>query len=246
MSNVRNIVKVLCLLALMLMNVVSVSADTNIYDKPLMERLRGSFEPKTYGSGKQLVRYRQAYVGDSVSKRCLVIYLHGQSGIGIDNRKHNEIEYGQACIVDYMEKRGDMSGYVLMPQLPSGTWDSQCENLKALIDHYVASDSLIDKNRIYICGTSLGGEGTWSMLRRYPKLFRAAMPVAMRMSGKASDYKGVKICYVTGNAEGNRSHDATALKNAGANVKYWYRPEASHGATCQSSFTKECLDWLFE
>lgn len=127
MSNVRNIVKVLCLLALMLMNVVSVIADTNIYDNPLMERLRGSFEPKTYGSGKQLVRYREAYVGDSVSKRCLVIYLHGQNGIGTDNR----------------------------------------------------------------------------------------------------------------------SQDATAMKNAGANVKYWYRKDACHGETCHTSFTKECLDWLF-
>lgn len=211
-----------------------------------LDEKRSLFVAKTYSKGKSLVRYREAFVGDSSSKRSLVIYLHGSSGRGTDNAKHLNDEHGQAWIVGYLQNRGDVSCYVLMPQLPSGTWDSQCENLKALIDHYVASDSLIDKDRIYICGTSLGGGGTWNMLRKYPKLFKAAMPVAMRMSGRVSDYKGMKICYVTGKDEGNRSQDAKAMEQAGANVKYWYRQDAGHGETCQKSFTKECLDWLFD
>ncbi len=36
----------------------------------------------------------------------------------------------------------------------------------------------IDPNRLYITGPSMGGRGTWDILRRYPTLFAAAAPAA--------------------------------------------------------------------
>lgn len=214
--------------------------------RPYLNNPRDLFEPKTFSSGNNKVLYQEALVYKTHQPRRLVIFLHGSNGKGTDNMKPLELEPGPKEIVKYLINKNDFSCYVLVPQLASGSWDSQCGALKALIEHYIATDSSIDKNRVYVCGTSLGGLGTWSMVSKYPNFFKGAMPVAARMSGSAANYKGTKICYVTGAAEGNRSQDAQALEKAGVDVKYWFRSEANHGWTCQSSFTKENLDWLFE
>lgn len=216
------------------------------YYKQYKSSPKDLFEAKVFSNGIQSVSYQEALVWDSLTPRGIVLFLHGSNGRGTDNQKPLQLEPGPSEIVKYMIDQEQMSCYVLVPQLSSGSWESQCDILKSLIDHYVESDSLVDKNLLYICGTSLGGGGTWSMIRRYPDFFKGAMPVAMRMSGMASEYKGTKICYVTGASEGNRSQDAIALERAGLCVKYWFRPDANHGWTCQSSFTRECLDWLFK
>lgn len=205
---------------------------------------RFMFEPKKFSERGYNILYQQALVGFK-EKRGIILFLHGTNGKGKDNKKPLELEPGPSEIVKYLVRKDSLSYYVLVPQLASGNWSAQCEALKSLIDKYIEKDNSIDKSQIYVCGTSLGGGGTWSMLQKYPNFFRGAMPVAMKMSGTPSTYKGTRICYVTGAAEGNRQQDADALKNAGVEVKYWFRKDANHGWTCQSSFTKECLDWLF-
>ena len=36
----------------------------------------------------------------------------------------------------------------------------------------------VDTNRIYITGLSMGGQGTYDAIERYPQLFAAAVPVS--------------------------------------------------------------------
>lgn len=65
---------------------------------------------------------------------------------------------------------------LVMPQCPTDTfWVARIESLKAFIDRVVALYH-VDTRRIYICGLSMGGYGTWYTAMAYPQLFAAAAP----------------------------------------------------------------------
>jgi len=65
---------------------------------------------------------------------------------------------------------------LVMPQCPPDTfWVARIESVKAFIDRVVALYH-VDTDRIYICGLSMGGYGTWYTAMAYPQLFAAAAP----------------------------------------------------------------------
>ena len=191
--------------------------------------------------------YREGRVTVNDSTRyALVVFLHGANGGGTDNVKHHQNEHGHYQILDYWEKNR-MKGIVLMPQCPIGqSWTNlqMKDKLKGLIEHYAAADS-VDASRVYICGTSNGALGGWSMIQSYPNLFAGAMLAAAVPQGNSG---GVPVCVVTGKHEGNQGNAMANLEaQKGVDVKYIYRPGWNHGQTCQQSFRETgCLDWLFE
>lgn len=191
--------------------------------------------------------YREGRVTVNDSSRyALAVFLHGANGEGTDNEKHHKNEHGHYQILDYWAKR-QMKGIVLMPQCPQGqawTNGTMKEKLKGLIEHYAAADS-VDASRVYICGTSNGALGGWSMIQSYPNLFAGAMLAAAVPQGNSG---GVPVCVVTGKHEGNQGNAMANLEaQKGVDVKYIYRPGWNHGQTCQQSFRETgCLDWLFE
>jgi predicted peptidase len=77
---------------------------------------------------------------------------------------------------------------VVMPQLPSAVreWDGSRNNialeaLEAVVVKYGG-----DRNRLYLTGLSVGGDGTWRLAAAHPELFAAAMPIAGRGSAVVS------------------------------------------------------------
>jgi predicted peptidase len=64
-----------------------------------------------------------------------------------------------------------------MPQCPEDTfWVAKIESLKKFIDNIINEFS-IDTSRIYLCGLSMGGFGTWYTAMAYPEMFAAIFPV---------------------------------------------------------------------
>ena len=65
---------------------------------------------------------------------------------------------------------------LVMPQCPTDSfWVAKIESIRAFIDRIVQHYS-IDTNRIYMCGLSMGGYGTWYTAMAYPQLFAAIAP----------------------------------------------------------------------
>ena len=65
---------------------------------------------------------------------------------------------------------------LVMPQCPPDTfWAAKVESLKRFIDHMMAQFHA-DPGRIYLCGLSMGGFGTWYTAMAYPDLFAAIVP----------------------------------------------------------------------
>ena len=103
----------------------------------------------------------------------LILFLHGSSLRGQDlNLVKN---YGPAWIA---EQRTDFSFVVLAPQCPEGEdWMDKPDRLAALLDDIVKKYR-IDQDRVYLTGTSIGGNGTWCLASRHPKYFAAIAPLA--------------------------------------------------------------------
>ncbi len=159
------------------------------------------FADKTAKLDTKKLRYREVLTApQDTAKPILVIYLHGGSGGGIDNKKQMSSP-AVSKIYDYLNEN-NVKAYFLLPQCPSNaSWNGdaprqrqhggrpspggrrprepqKCEAynkyVKALADYYV-SEFGVDSTRIYVFGSSMGGQGVWYLLADNPNYFAAAM-----------------------------------------------------------------------
>ncbi|MBE6778777.1 MAG: phospholipase [Ruminococcaceae bacterium] len=116
-----------------------------------------------------------AYVPETVSDTpALLIQLHGagERGNGGDDLDKVLI-HGFAKVVNDDNLQ---DGILIMPQCPRDTfWVARVESIRRFIDEVVARYHA-DTGRIYLCGLSMGGFGTWYTAMAYPELFAAIAP----------------------------------------------------------------------
>jgi glyoxylase-like metal-dependent hydrolase (beta-lactamase superfamily II)/poly(3-hydroxybutyrate) depolymerase len=148
-----------------------------------------SFKPGAYKDKGITMPYRYfdpANQKDAGKKYPLILFLHGEDERGTDNVKQLTGTKGATIWVepDHLKLH---PVYVLAPQLPEGSdWanESVYQSTKNLLQEFVAKNSSVDKDRIYIEGISMGGTGTWNMILKNPKIFAAALT----MSGNANAF----------------------------------------------------------
>jgi len=103
----------------------------------------------------------------------LILFLHGSSGRGTDLNLVKR--YGPPFIAT---QQLDFPFIVLAPQCPVGEyWTANAEMLVALLDD-VLKRCRIDQERVYLTGTSMGGDGTWNLACQHPEYFAAIAPLA--------------------------------------------------------------------
>lgn len=141
-----------------------------------------SFKAQTYSSETgSKIDYRIYEPKTETGKKYpLVIFLHGNGERG-SNGVTQLLGNAGATVWASAENQAKNPCFVLAPQNPlvlSGKWleKSVYETTLELIKS-VISNPLIDTNRIYITGVSMGGFGTWGFIQRNPDLFAAALPV---------------------------------------------------------------------
>lgn len=109
----------------------------------------------------------------------LVIFLHGRSLSGKDLNKL--YRYGSIYAVS---KGLKLPAYVVAPQTPMGTsWVP--DKINTLLDNLIEKHPLIDTNRVYVVGMSLGGCGTMHYCGKYWN--RVAAGIAMCGCGYERD-----------------------------------------------------------
>ena len=116
-----------------------------------------------------------AYIPENISANpALLIQLHGagERGRGGDDLKKVLIHGFSKVVNDDNFK----DCILILPQCPPDSfWVAKIESIKAFIDRMMLEFS-IDPNRVYLCGLSMGGFGTWYTAMAYPKLFAAIAP----------------------------------------------------------------------
>lgn len=115
-----------------------------------------------------VIRYPEQF--QPTRKYPLLFYIHGAGGRGRDIRLISEHdfftkteEYGQNFIS-------------IAPQCYEDSWFSIFEQLQEFISAMIHLN-FIDRDRVYVMGSSMGGYATWQLAMSRPELFAAIVPI---------------------------------------------------------------------
>lgn len=98
----------------------------------------------------------------------VIIFLHGRSLSGHDLARVKR--YG---VLRAIERGKDLEAIVVAPQTSNG-WDP--DKVMEVLDK-VEQEYPVDKERVYVCGMSMGGYGTMDVAGKYPDRIAAAVAI---------------------------------------------------------------------
>lgn len=103
------------------------------------------------------------------NKAPIILFLHGRSLSGTNLNRVKR--YG---VIRAIESGKEIPAIVVAPQVSSGPWNP--DKLLKLLE-YVQSNYNTDLSRVYVCGMSLGGYGTFDFAGKYPDKITAAVAI---------------------------------------------------------------------
>lgn len=198
---------------------------------------------ESYDSGFPYI----AYIPDHISSRpSLLIQLHGAGERGNGGNDLDKVlVHGFSKIVNDNNLKDCI---LIMPQCPTNTfWVAKIESIKKFIDEITHKFS-VDATRVYLCGLSMGGFGTWYLAMAYPNLFAAIAPCCGGgMAWNAACLK-MPIWTFHGLEDPVVSPNQTIemierLKQSNPNLKYDLYEGVGHNSW-DRAFSEETLSWL--
>ncbi len=209
------------------------------------------FSKETFINNVMTLPYRKATIPGLGDKASLVIYLHGGSSKGNDNETQMQ-EPGINSIASWLSAN-NRKAIMLVPQCPTDkAWLGSIQDvLVALLKTYI-DRGVVDVDKVYIFGGSMGGTGTWGMLSNHSYLFASAMPVAGNPIGlDAVEISRVPIYTVMGTADkimkiSNVETFLAEMDNYKAEYKFDIEDGWTHEDVCKKSYTNERLAWVFK
>src|SRR5690606_22077065 len=149
--------------------------------------------------------------------------------------------------------------YLIAPKTSRG-WSQHFENLKRVMDRLV-DEQQGDPQRIYVCGFSMGGNGTFEILQRYPDYFAAAIPMGMDFHGDSTLIKDVPIWANQGETDwyarnlARQIGEIRALNGlegdegstwiTGVNPRYSNFKGVGHGVQWMAASTQDLTGWAY-
>jgi predicted peptidase len=213
------------------------------------------------------LNYRQLYPdANTFRKFPLVIFLHGSGERGNDNEA--QLKWG---VTNFATDHNMMlhPAFVIAPQCPANmNWSNFSRERNSTEMHLQPTPSKpmelliglirqliktlpVDTNRIYITGLSMGGDGTYDAIERYPHLFAAAVPVCGRGDvSKTASIAHLPIWIFHGAEDPAVSpifslEMLQALTKAGAYPGFTQYPENGHFSWLGAYSDPLMIEWLF-
>jgi len=210
---------------------------------------------------------------DPAKKYPVVFILHGSGERGNDNQA--QLKYGPKLFLnDTIRKK--YPAIIIFPQCPKepdywsnvirkpdsngkevfhfqagGEPTHSMRSLIGLLDQFL-KEPFVDKHRVYIGGLSMGGMGTFEILRRRPEVFAAAFPICGGDNTlNAKIYAKKTPVWVFHGAKDNviaADHSiimVNAIKAAGGNAKLTIYPNDGHNSWDDAFAEPDLLPWLF-
>jgi len=208
---------------------------------------------------------------DSAKKYPVIFFLHGAGERGRDNQK--QLVHGAKLFLKD-DVRENYKAIVVFPQCPVNDYwgnllrlhgDNDKRTFYFLEDgppgkymgllqelvSYVLEKYPSKKDQVYVGGLSMGGMGTFELVRRMPKTFAAAFPVCGGANpATAKKLKKVNWWVFHGAKDDvvpphHSENMVNALKAVGAKVKFTLYPNANHNSWDSAFAEPDLLSWLF-
>lgn len=231
------------------------------------------YQKHLYINGNDTLPYRLLLPDnyDASEKYPLILFLHGAGERGNDNEKH--LVHGvQLFLKEDVRKK--IPAIIVFPQCPASSFWSNVDIKRdssgkrnfyfqeggeptpgmklaqVLLMSIIKTYPVINK-QIYVGGLSMGGMGTFEIVRRNPELFAAAFPICgggnPSTASKLTQVKwwvfhGAKDDIVPPLLSENM---VNALKNSKAAVKFTLYPDANHNSWDAAFAEPDLLSWLF-
>jgi len=183
----------------------------------------------------------------------LLINLHG----GAQRWWNKSLQEQLAIAAEMKMKRGfDLAelagkGLIVLEPNTAERWDA--DSLDTMLDYVLENYPEIDKDRVYVMGYSMGGQGTWAWINESADRFAAAAPCGFSGGSDTDDVKKlVKLpnWAMAGGDDGERPAGVKKmverLRAAGnVNVKHTELEGADHRAGNAAVFSSvELVDWM--
>ncbi|MFN2458154.1 MAG: prolyl oligopeptidase family serine peptidase [Chitinophagaceae bacterium] len=231
------------------------------------------YEKHLYVNGSDTMPYRLLLPDNynSSKKYSLILFLHGAGERGNDNEK--QLVHGAKLFLRE-EVRKSYPAIVVFPQCGEDSyWSNVKINRNVSASHKfifqergeptiamvlvqqllekIIADYSVQKDQIYVGGLSMGGMGTFEIVRRNPRLFAAAFPIC----GGAHPATARKLKNTGWWVFHGAKDDVVppvysqvmvdALKKKKASVRYTFYPDANHNSWDPAFAEKDLLPWLF-
>jgi len=210
---------------------------------------------------------------DATKNYPVVFFLHGRGESGRDNEK--QLTHGAALFLKD-SVRNAFPAIVIFPQcsdksywsnvhtiaqgnqngkrsfyfVPDGPPSTDMQLLLGLVDH-VLQNYPVNKQQVYAMGLSMGGMGTFELVRRKPKTFAAAVPICGGAhEATAKSIRKTAWWVFHGGKDDvvppiHSEKMVVALKKAKAKVQYTLYPNANHNSWDPAFAEPGLLPWLF-
>lgn len=231
------------------------------------------YESGRFTKGKDTLAYRILYPEnfDQKAKYPVLFFLHGRGECGNDNQKQL-INGGKLFLKP--EYRKQFPAIVIFPQCPTNSYwanvkittnnkgkrsfsfteggppTAPMHALQHLVKHFL-KNSFVNKKQVYVGGLSMGGMGTYELLRRLPNKFAAAFAICGGdNTNNVERYKKIPLWIFHGAKDdvvdpAYSMAVAERLKNVGKEVKFTLYPNANHNSWDSAFAETDLLPWIF-
>jgi len=202
----------------------------------------------------------------------LLLFLHGAGERGNDNKK--QLIHGSHLFTD-PGNRQRFPSIVVLPQCPEDDYWSNVNRtvnedgsrsfefdvqkpptdamqaVIALMDSLLGTD-MVDKDRVYVGGLSMGGMGTFEIAYRRPDWFAAAFPICGGGDPSSADAIAGEIPFWIFHGEKddivlpeNSRRMARAIRDKGGEARLTIYPEANHNSWDPAFAEPDILTWVY-
>lgn len=175
----------------------------------------------------------------------LMLFLHGAGERGSD------LSYVKRHGPPKLVEQGKSLPFILVsPQCPDDSvWYTNI--LGSLLDE-IEKKYNVDKDREYVTGLSMGGNGTWKMAERYPNRFAAIAPICGWSNLETvCKLKHIPIWVFHGKKDKIVPFEKSevlvkALKKCGGNIQFTIYPNAAHDSWTETYNNQDLYDWMLK
>ncbi|HEX5027019.1 MAG TPA: putative Ig domain-containing protein [Agriterribacter sp.] len=189
----------------------------------------------------------------------VALFMHGCCGVNDSASLRNAVDPPVRMWHNFGANTQKVPTYIIAPATSRG-WERHFDDLKKVMDELVTTQQG-DPQRIYVCGFSMGGDGTFKFISRYPRYFAAAIIMGMELKGDLEKIKDVPLWVNRGETDWysrNMHQQVAALRKmngamedtgfvwaTGINPRFSSFNGIGHGVQWKAASTQPLTDWAY-